>query len=236
MMSISPHPKLIHERSRSCCRSAFGYLPVTHPPRSKPKITRNPSLSPVTNYGLEQLSLGDVPESVSSSRQVIRCGDGRNKRKESVSKGSDAGEHGSREEGRILEVVLLDSASNKLPNGALPASSSPEGFMVHRYSLPRRLIPIKKSIHYSDREESCSILEPSYAEEEEEYQNSLPKLQGRMGGWMLTRVKVGQIQGNKPVLRRKVYRKKRKNSQEEVTEQLYLKYLRLKQMTNHTPS
>lgn len=235
MMSISPHAKLIHERSRSCCRSAFGYLPVTHPPRSKPKIPRNPSLSPVTNYGLEQLSLGDVPESVSSSRQVIRCGEGKSRRKESISKGSEAGEHGSREEGKILEVVLLDSASNKLANGALPASSSPEGFIVHRYSLPRRLIPIKKSIHYSDREESSS-LEPYYAEEEEGYQNSLPKLQGRMGGWMLTRVKVGQIQSNKPVLRRKVYRKKRKNSQEEVTEQLYLKYLRLKQITNQTPS
>lgn len=229
-MSSSPPFKSLHERSLSCCKSPFGYWPVTLPPRCKSKMTRNPSLSQVTNYGLEPLSLGDLPESV-SFRQAIRCPNVRRRRKESISKGIEAGESGERDEAKLLEVVLLENPSQKHCN----SSASTAGYMIHRYSLPHRLTPIKKprQCPESDREDSTS--DPYFTEKEEGFQQSPLRLQGRMGGWMLTRVKAAQIQGNKPVLRRKVYRRSQ-GSRGGDSEELYLKYLRLKQITNKTPS
>ena len=230
-MSSSPPSQSLHERSRSCCKSPFGYWPVTLPPRCKSKLVRNPSLSQVPSYGLEPLCLGDLPESVSSSRPAIRGPNLRKRRKESISKAVEAGENWERDEAKVLEVVLMQTTAQKHCNG----TTSSEGYMIHRYSLPRRLIPIKKTRYLPESDREDSTLEPDFSEREEGGQQFPPRLQGRMGGWMLTRVKAAQIQGNKPVLRRKVYRKSRENK-EKASEELYLKYLRLKQVTNKTPS
>lgn len=114
--------------------------------------------------------------------------------------------------------MLMEDVSKYSQRGV-----SPEGFMVHRYAMPHRLIPIKK-----DRKPLNLEPEQSFEFDDIDTENGLKGVnKGRMGGWMLTHVK-----SRKPPVFRSISRQrvstKRTNAGINRNEELYLKYLRLK--------
>jgi hypothetical protein len=141
--------------------------------------------------------------------------------------GPETNENFLKEELSFIETHARSRLIKPTPKNLSPTSE--EQYLVHKYSLPRGLVALRKPSEDSLLDTALHPQQSGYAlrfELEKQKRFPTPRLRRGMSGWMLSSVRLEEQPALQGYVRKRV--QERPTATSEITGEIYLKYLRLK--------